>query len=123
MNIGVSAWRLSGQRLGIGRYIEYLLKHWNPMLRVGDRVSLYVHEAFNPRSLDLSEPLGEVAHGYALTIEKPDLDALTGAMHRVLTDSGMRTTLRQKSLERGLELRWDRTARRTLEVLREVAAS
>ncbi len=32
MKIGVSAWRQFGQRLGIGRDIEYQLKHWNSML-------------------------------------------------------------------------------------------
>ena len=66
--------------------------------------------------------LGEVAHGYAITIEEPDLEALTDAMRRVLTDPEMSRTLRQKGLERARDLRWDRTAQRTLDVLREVAA-
>jgi len=150
MKIGVSAWRLYGQRLGIGRYIEYLLKNWNAILRTDDQVSLYVHEPFNMRahvfvlpsasdgfSLTLAEALscgtpvitvnraalGEVAHGYALTIEDPEVEALTDAMRRVLTDPHTNQTLRRKSLERGRELRWDLTARRTLDVLRQVAAS
>src|SRR5690349_13993372 len=55
MHIGVSAWRLAGQRLGIGRYIEYILKYWNPLLASDDRVSIYVHEPFNRRSLSLSD--------------------------------------------------------------------
>ncbi len=29
MRIGVNARRLVGQRLGIGRYIEYMARHWN----------------------------------------------------------------------------------------------
>lgn len=66
--------------------------------------------------------LGEVAHGYAMTIEEPDLDALTDAMGRVLTDTNTSRTLRVKGLERARELRWDQTAQRTLDVLREVAA-
>ena len=44
MNIGVSAWRLCGQRLGIGRYIEHLLKQWNTMLQPEDRVSVFVNK-------------------------------------------------------------------------------
>ena len=32
MQIGVNGRRLVGQRLGIGRYIEYMLKHWNEQL-------------------------------------------------------------------------------------------
>lgn len=54
MHIGVSAWRLFGQRLGIGRYIEYLLKYASPLLEPSDRVSVFVHEPFDPASLDLS---------------------------------------------------------------------
>lgn len=54
MKIGVSAWRLSGQRLGIGRYIEYLLKYWSPILQPADRVTVFVHESFDPATLSLS---------------------------------------------------------------------
>jgi glycosyltransferase involved in cell wall biosynthesis len=54
MHIGVSAWRLHGQRLGIGRYIEYLLRHWNVLLAPGDRVTIFTHAPFDPRSLGLS---------------------------------------------------------------------
>lgn len=66
--------------------------------------------------------LGEVAHGYAATIEEPDVDALSDAMRSVLTDPAMQKRLREKGLERARELRWDRTARQTLDVLRRVAA-
>lgn len=66
--------------------------------------------------------LGEVAHGYALTIEEPELGALAGAIRRVLTEPDTARALRAKGLERARELRWDRTARRTLDVLRRVAA-
>jgi glycosyltransferase involved in cell wall biosynthesis len=52
--IGVNALRLSGQRLGIGRYLEYLLRHWNTMLAADERVILYVREPFDARSLGLS---------------------------------------------------------------------
>lgn len=55
MRIGVDALRLSGQRLGIGRYIEYLLKHWNTMLEPDERVVVYVREPFDPAPLGLSE--------------------------------------------------------------------
>ena len=66
--------------------------------------------------------LGEVAHGYALTIDEPELGALADAMRRVLTDGDLSRQLRLKSRERGCQLRWERTAQRTLDVLREVAA-
>src|SRR5258707_15201578 len=55
MRVGVSAWRLYGQRLGVARYIEYLLKNWNSMIRPDDRVTLYVHEPADPELLALSD--------------------------------------------------------------------
>jgi glycosyltransferase involved in cell wall biosynthesis len=55
MRFGVNALRLSGQRLGIGRYIEYLLKHWSYMLSPADRVTLYIREAADTRGLHLPE--------------------------------------------------------------------
>jgi glycosyltransferase involved in cell wall biosynthesis len=66
--------------------------------------------------------LGEVAHGYALTIETPNLEDLTHAIGSVLSSPELARTLRTKGLERATELRWDRTARRTLDVLRQVAS-
>jgi glycosyltransferase involved in cell wall biosynthesis len=66
--------------------------------------------------------LGEVAHGYAMTIDDPEVGALTEALRHVLTEPETARTLRAKGLERARDLRWDKTARRTLEVLRAVAA-
>lgn len=61
MRFGVNALRLSGQRLGIGRYIEYLLKDWDGMLENGDRVVVYVREPFGAAELGLSDAF-EVRH-------------------------------------------------------------
>ena len=66
--------------------------------------------------------LGEVAHGYAMTIEEPELGALTEALHRVLTDPATARCLSAKAVERSRDLRWSTTARRTLAVLRQVAS-
>lgn len=44
MRLGVNARRLEGQRLGVGRYIEYLLRHWETMLAPSDEVVLFVRE-------------------------------------------------------------------------------
>ena len=66
--------------------------------------------------------LGEVAHGYGLTIEVPEVEALAAAMYKVISDPGTSRTLRAASLERARLLRWDSTAQRTLDVLRQVAA-
>ena len=44
------------------------------------------------------------------------------AIRRVLTEPDTAQALRERGIERARELRWDRTARRTLDVLREVAS-
>jgi glycosyltransferase involved in cell wall biosynthesis len=55
MTFGFSALRLSGQRFGIGRYIEYVLKHWNPILRPEERVIVYTREPWDKNSIGLSD--------------------------------------------------------------------
>ncbi len=55
MRLGVNALRLSGQRLGIGRYIEYMLKYWNQMLTPSDTVTVYVREPWDKHTLQLSD--------------------------------------------------------------------
>ena len=67
--------------------------------------------------------LGEVAEGYALTVEDPTVEALADAMGRVLDDDALRQRLRALGLERARSFRWEDTARRTLDVLRKVAES
>jgi len=54
MRLGVNALRLSGQRLGVGRYIEYMLGYWDSMLARGDRVVVYVREPVSIAHLGLS---------------------------------------------------------------------
>ena len=54
MRLGVNALRLSGQRLGIGRYIEYMVKYWGQILLPEDRVTIFVREPLNGNPLQLS---------------------------------------------------------------------
>lgn len=55
MTFGVNGLRLAGQRLGIGRYIEYLFKDWDTMLVPGERFVVYVREPFDKNELGLSD--------------------------------------------------------------------
>lgn len=55
MIFGVNALRLSGQRLGIGRYIEYLLRYWSAMLKLDERVFVYVRQEVELSDLQLSD--------------------------------------------------------------------
>lgn len=40
--IAFNGQRLAGQRLGVGRYIEYLLRHWARLLEEDEAISLFV---------------------------------------------------------------------------------
>lgn len=40
--IAFNGQRLAGQRLGVGRYIEYMLRHWARMLDDDEQISLFV---------------------------------------------------------------------------------
>ena len=66
--------------------------------------------------------LGDVARGYALMVDDPTVDALAGAIHRVILDRDLHTELRLRARERGAALRWSETTRLTLHVLRSVAS-
>lgn len=70
-----------------------------------------------------SSALGEVANGYALTLDELTEDTLAEAMSKVLNDSELNKKLRINSLERAKSLRWEHTARKTLSILQTVARS
>ena len=65
--------------------------------------------------------LREIASGCAVIVEEPTVEALTEAIHRGLFDGELRQDLRAKGLQRARSLRWEDTARLTLEVLQKVA--
>lgn len=48
MKIGVNVRRLEGQRLGIGRYLEYMLGAWAKTLGANERMHLYLREPLRP---------------------------------------------------------------------------
>ena len=66
LSIAVNGQRLAGQRFGVGRYIEYMLRHWATQLEGDETVSLFVRR-----------PLDE------------DLAALSPRIRPVLLESGM----------------------------------
>jgi glycosyltransferase involved in cell wall biosynthesis len=56
----------------------------------------------------------------ALLVEPTDVAALAQAMERVLSDEPLRATLRARGLAQAAQFSWERTARETLAVYREV---
>jgi glycosyltransferase involved in cell wall biosynthesis len=54
MHWGVDAHRLAGQRLGVGRYIEYLVKHWRSMMLESDACTLFTRQPYDGTAWDPS---------------------------------------------------------------------
>jgi glycosyltransferase involved in cell wall biosynthesis len=61
----------------------------------------------------------EVVDDAGLLVVPLDVDALAGAMRRVLADDELRRQMRAKGLERAKQFTWEETARRTLQVYEE----
>ena len=66
--------------------------------------------------------LPEVVGDAAITVDPTDVEALAGAMHRVLSDPDLHQDLRRRGLERAAAFTWERTARSTLEVYGELTS-
>ena len=41
MKLGMNVQRLEGQRLGVGRYLEYLIRDWSSMLMPSEELTLF----------------------------------------------------------------------------------
>jgi len=67
--------------------------------------------------------LPEVVGNAALLVEPTNVEAWTVALHRLLTDNALWEELRQEGLERAKLFSWERTARETLAVYRQVVQS
>ncbi|HVT40683.1 MAG TPA: glycosyltransferase family 1 protein [Gemmatimonadaceae bacterium] len=67
--------------------------------------------------------LGEMAHGYGVTLERPEVEALTEALRHVLLDSDFRRSIGIRCLERSRAFSWEKTASKTLDILRQVASA
>ncbi|MBM3135601.1 MAG: glycosyltransferase family 4 protein, partial [Chloroflexi bacterium] len=64
--------------------------------------------------------LPEVCGEAALLVEPMDVQGLAQAMERVLSDEPLRATLRARGLAQAAKFSWERAARETLAVYREV---
>lgn len=63
----------------------------------------------------------EVVGDAGLTVEPTSVEAIAQGMERLLTDSGLRESLRSRGLERAKAFTWPDAARKTLELYRRVA--
>ena len=65
--------------------------------------------------------LPEVVGDAALAVDPFDVEAIAGALKKVVNDSALRTILSVKGQERAREFNWRETARKTLAVYEEVS--
>jgi glycosyltransferase involved in cell wall biosynthesis len=72
MKIGINVSRLSGQRLGVGRYLEYMLKYWSTMLQPDEHVFAYLREPVPAESLAHLN----ISSAIKLQVVKPSLTGL-----------------------------------------------
>ena len=66
--------------------------------------------------------LPEVAGDAAVLVDPRDPRAIADGLRRVLTEPGLRETLRARGLARAAEFSWDRSIRRIRQIYGEVAA-
>ncbi len=62
--------------------------------------------------------LKEIAEGYAHLVDPLDVDGMAKAIARCMADPEHRTALAKLGTRRAEDFRWERTARRTLDVYR-----
>jgi glycosyltransferase involved in cell wall biosynthesis len=67
--------------------------------------------------------LPEVVGDAALLFDPQDVDGMAEAMQRVLADTALRQEMRQRGLARAQQFTWERTARETAAVYRQVLES
>lgn len=64
--------------------------------------------------------MAEVAGDAALSVDPYNIDEIAEAMYKVLTDQKLKEDLIKKGLERAKQFSWEKTAKETLEVYKEV---
>lgn len=67
MRFGVNVRRLEGQRLGIGRYLEYLLGTWKDVLAPDESMMLYLRAPLRPEDAWIEEAYDTTVLGPRLT--------------------------------------------------------
>jgi glycosyltransferase involved in cell wall biosynthesis len=73
-----------------------------------------------PAVVGAAGALPELASGAALAVKPDDVDAIAGALERLLADAALRHKLGEEGRRRAASFTWDRAALRTLDVLRRI---
>jgi glycosyltransferase involved in cell wall biosynthesis len=117
------------------RDLGYVADDLRPALQAGARAFVYpsLYEGFGLPPLEAMacgtpvltsnvSALPEVMGDAALYVDPEDVPALAAALTRLWDDESLRADLRARGLARAQEFSWDRTARLTIEVYRDLLA-
>jgi len=73
-----------------------------------------------PAVVGAAGALPELALGAAIAVQPDDVDAIAGALERLLSDEKLRAKLGEEGRRRAAGFTWDRAADQTLEVLHRI---
>ncbi len=139
--VGARKWKSSPifdavRRLDLQPYVHftgYVADEHLPALYAGADLFVFpsLYEGFGLPALEAmacstpvvtsnTSSLPEVVGDAAVMVDPLDVEGLAEAMRQVLTDSDLREDLRAKGLERASQFTWERTARETVAVYRDV---
>jgi glycosyltransferase involved in cell wall biosynthesis len=76
-----------------------------------------------PAVIGKSGALPELAGGTAVEVDPEDVDAIAGALEKLLSDGALRKKLGEAGKQRAAAFTWDRAAAETVEVLRKIASA
>jgi glycosyltransferase involved in cell wall biosynthesis len=76
-----------------------------------------------PAVVGAAGALPELALGAAIAVKPDDVDAIAGALERLLSDAQLRQKLGDEGKRRAAEFTWDRAAEQTLAVLRRIGTA
>lgn len=128
--------RQRAEYLGVGdrvRLLGHVAQEALPAIYQGATLFLYptLYEGFGlpvieamasgvPVITSNTSALKEIAEGYADLVDPLDIDGMAKAISLAMGDSERRASFAQRGLRRAEEFRWDRAAKKTLEIYRDV---
>ena len=128
--------RQRAEYLGVGdrvRLLGHVAQEALPAIYQGATLFLYptLYEGFGLPVIEAmasgiavitsnTSALKEIAEGYAHLVDPLDIDGMAKAIARCMGDSEHRASLAKLGLRRAEDFRWDRTAKKTLEIYLDV---